>query len=206
MLYEYLIENYKANEPIFVADITLPVTNVNLRQMFKSLCDAGRIARFDTGIYYLPKKSRIKGNVPMSADTVTVAKYISKNGKITGYYSGNTFANLLGITSQVPYVTEIVSNNASTRVREVKVRNKKIVLRQARTTINNSNYVTLQFLDLLKDIEQYYDVPLNEVSSKLIQYIKAKNITRNDIDKYIKEFPEKIYKNMYEMRLYNVFA
>ena len=35
MLYEYLCSNYKPNEPIFVADVSLPVSNVNLRQMFK---------------------------------------------------------------------------------------------------------------------------------------------------------------------------
>ena len=34
MLYEYLCSNYKPNEPIFVADVSLPVSNVNLRQMF----------------------------------------------------------------------------------------------------------------------------------------------------------------------------
>ena len=63
MLYEYLCSNYMPNEPIFVADVSLPVSNVNLRQMFKTLCDAGKIKRFDTGVYYLPKKSRLNGGV-----------------------------------------------------------------------------------------------------------------------------------------------
>ena len=40
MLYDYLIKNYKANEPIFVSDIVLPVSDANLRQMFKALCDS----------------------------------------------------------------------------------------------------------------------------------------------------------------------
>lgn len=70
MLYEYLIENYKPNEPIFVSDVDLPVSNCNLRQMFKSLCDAGSIKRFDTGIYYLPKKGILKNGVPLAADEV----------------------------------------------------------------------------------------------------------------------------------------
>ena len=34
MLLEYLQKNYKVNEPIFVSDIDLPVTDTNLRQMF----------------------------------------------------------------------------------------------------------------------------------------------------------------------------
>lgn len=76
MLYEYLEENYKPNEPIFVSDVQLPVSAVNLRKMFKELCDSGKINRFDKGVYYIPKQSRLKGGVPLGADVVARAKYI----------------------------------------------------------------------------------------------------------------------------------
>ncbi len=206
MLYEYLIENYKPNEPIFVSDVELPVSDCNLRQMFKSLCDAGTIKRFDTGIYYLPKKSVLKNGVPLAADEVAVAKYILKKGEIYGFYSGYTFANQLGISTQVPYVKEIVSNNASTRVKEVMVRNKRILLRRARTPINNENYVVLQFLELMKDLEQYYDIEFDAVCERLGKYVKDENITKADVDRYIGDYPDKIYKNIYRTGLYSVFA
>ena len=206
MLYEYLLENYKANEPIFVSDIEMPVTDVNLRQMFKTLCDTGKIKRFDTGIYYIPKASVLKGGVPLAADEVAVAKYIIRKGKVDGFYSGYTFANQLGISTQVPYVKEIVSNNASTRVKEVNVRNKKILLRRARTEITNENYVVLQLLELLKDLEQYYDISFENVCERLKKYVLTENIKKADVDKYIEDFPDKVYKNIYRTGLYNVFA
>lgn len=206
MLYEYLLKNYKANEPIFVSDIDVPVTDGNLRQMFKTLCDAGKIKRFDTGIYYIPKASVLKGGVPLAADEVAVAKYIIRKGKVDGFYSGYTFANQLGISTQVPYVKEIVSNNASTRVKEVNVRNKKILLRKARTEINNENYVVLQLLELLKDLEQYYDISFENVCERLKKYVRTENIKKADVDKYIGDFPDKVYKNIYRTGLYNVFA
>ena len=206
MLYEYLLENYKANEPIFVSDIVLPVSDANLRQMFKALCDSGKIKRFDTGIYYVPKASILKNGVPLAADEVAVAKYIVRKGKVEGFYSGYTFANQLGISTQVPYVKEIVSNNASTRVKEVNVRNKRIILRRARTEITNENYVVLQFLELLKDLEQYYDISFEAVCERLKKYVRNENIKKVDVDKYIGSFPDKIYKNIYRTALYNVFA
>lgn len=206
MLYEYLLANYKANEPIFVSDIDLPVSDVNLRQMFKTICDAGKIKRFDTGIYYIPKASILKGGVPLAADEVAVAKYIIRKGKVDGFYSGYTFANQLGISTQVPYIKEIVSNNASTRVKEVNVRNKKIILRRARTEITNENYVVLQLLELLKDLEQYYDISFENVCERLKKYVKTENIKKADVDKYIGDFPDKIYKNIYRTGLYNVFT
>ena len=206
MLYEYLLENYKANEPIFVSDIEMPVTDGNLRQMFKTLCDTGKIKRFDTGIYYIPKASVLKGGVPLAADEVAVAKYIIRKGKVDGFYSGYTFANQLGISTQVPYVKEIVSNNASTRVKEVNVRNKKILLRRARTEITNENNVVLQLLELLKDLEQYYDISFENVCERLKKYVLTENIKKADVDKYIEDFPDKVYKNIYRTGLYNVFA
>ena len=206
MLYDYLIKNYKANEPIFVSDIVLPVSDANLRQMFKALCDSGKIKRFDTGIYYIPEASILKNGVPLAADEVAVAKYIVRKGKVEGFYSGYTFANQLGISTQVPYVKEIVSNNASTRVKEVNVRNKSIILRRARTEITNENYVVLQFLELLKDLEQYYDISFEAVCERLKKYVRNENIKKVDVDKYIGSFPDKICKNIYRTGLYNVFA
>ena len=187
-------------------DIVLPVSDANLRQMFKALCDSGKIKRFDTGIYYVPKASILKNGVPLAADEVAVAKYIVRKGKVEGFYSGYTFANQLGISTQVPYVKEIVSNNASTRVKEVNVRNKRIILRRARTEITNENYVVLQFLELLKDLEQYYDISFEAVCERLKKYVRNENIKKVDVDKYIGSFPDKIYKNIYRTGLYNVFA
>ena len=42
-------------------------------------------------------------------------------GKVDGFYSGNTFANQLGISTQVPNKVEIVSNNMAAKVREVPI-------------------------------------------------------------------------------------
>ena len=144
--------------------------------------------------------------MPLAADEVAVAKYIIRKGKVDGFYSGYTFANQLGISTQVPYVKEIVSNNASTRVKEVNVRNKKILLRRARTEINNENYVALQLLELLKDLEQYYDISFENVCERLKKYVLTENIKKADVDKYIEDFPDKVYKNIYRTGLYNVFA
>ena len=40
-------------------------------------------------------------------------RFISKGDNVDGFYAGNKFANQIGISTQVPYVIEIVSNNVS---------------------------------------------------------------------------------------------
>ena len=206
MLYDYLTANYKPNEPIFVSDISLPVSNVNLRQMFKLLCDGGKIKRFEAGIYYLPKESRLKGGVPLGADTVAKYKYISRNGKVDGYYSGYTFANQLGVTTQVPYVLEIVSNNASAKVREVKLQERRVLLRKAKVPVTSENYRVLQFLDFLKDAEMYAEYSSEELFERIRKYIAEEQIRKSDVDMYIRQYPDRIFRYIYEMRLYEVFA
>lgn len=205
MLLEYLQENYKVNEPIFVSDIKLPVSNTNLRQMFKVLCDNGQIVRYDTGIYYLKGISRLKGGTSLSAGEVAKYKYIARNNQVNGYYSGYTFANQLGLTTQVPFIIEIVSNQASAKCREVSVKNQKIMLRKPRTQIDGENYRILQLLDLLKDLEMYAD-DIPDAVKRIGFYAKELGLRRNEIDKYIGFYPVRIYKNIYETRLYNAFA
>ena len=202
MLYEYLKENYKSNEPIFVSDVDLPVSDTNLRRMFKDLCDSGKVVRFDKGIYYIPKQSRLKGGVPLGTDTVVRAKYIIRKGKIEGYYSGYTFANQLGITTQVPYVTEVVSNNASSRFRELDLKGRRVVLRKPRITITEENFRVLQLLDLLSNVTQYADEDIEDVARRVKDYMKKEGIDRENVDKYVGEYPDRIYKNMYEMRIF----
>jgi len=206
MLYEYLTEKYKPNEPIFVSDISLPVSDVNLRQMFKVLCDSGKIKRFETGIYYLPKQSRLQGGVPLEAETVARYKYISRNGSIEGYYSGYTFANQLGVTTQVPYVIEIVSNNASSKVREIKLQGLRVILRKARVSVSEENYRVLQFLDFLKDADMYIEISKEAFYERIRKYVKDEQIKKVDIDTYIKDYPDRIFRYIYEMGLYDAFA
>ena len=206
MLLEYLQKNYKVNEPIFISDIDLPVTDTNLRQMFKVLCDSGQIYRYETGIYYMKGDTRLKGGVPLSASKVARYKYIARNDQVNGYYSGYTFANLLGLTTQVPYTIEIVSNGASAKCREVSVKNQKIMLSRPRTQINKENVDVLQLLDLLKDFEQYVDEDMVVATGIISSYIKKIGMKRSDVDEYITLFPDRVYKYIYEMRLYNVFA
>ena len=79
------------------------------------------------------------------------------------------------------------------------------MLRRPRTQINKENVDVLQLLDLLNDFEQYVDEDMfaaNIISS----YIKKIGMKRSDVDKYITLFPDRVYKYIYEMRLYNVFA
>lgn len=207
MLYDYLINKYKPGEPIFLADVKITgISDSTVRQYIKILCDSGKLIRYENGIYYLPKKSVIKGVISLSPYQVAFSKYIEKNNNISGYLSGYSFANQLGITTQVPVTIDIVSNNTGTSVKKVFIKNQTIVLRKPRVTVTKDNYLILQFLDLLKDIEKYSELPLAQCKEILKNYILKTKLTLKQLKEYIVFYPDKIYKSLFETELYNVFA
>ena len=139
MLYEYLLENYKPNEPIFTSDIELGLSGNTLRHLLKQLCDQVLLNRFDKGVFYIPSQSRLKGGEAITAGTVAKYRYIVRRGKVDGYYSGYTFANQVVVTSQVPVTVEIVLNEASAKVRDIKIKDQTIRLRKPKTTVIKDN-------------------------------------------------------------------
>jgi len=114
MLKEYLEKKYGYNEPIFLNEIRLEGLSDNaLRQYFKQMLGAGDLARFDTGIYYLPKVSRLLKKSYLDPMKVIIRKYIQSTTESYGYFAGATFANQIGLTTQMPAVLEIATSKES---------------------------------------------------------------------------------------------
>lgn len=205
MLYEYLTTHYQANEPIFLSDIVLPdVTNNYIRQMFKQLCDSGMLKRFNTGIYYLPA-SEDTLSPTLSSRIVAEHKYISRGESIYGYYSGQSFAAILGLSDTPVHTLEIVSNNAGGKYREIMLNDTKIILRKPKYKITNDNYLILQFLDFIKDIDFYTDYKSSVCKERIHTYLRNTHITKPIIDTYLSGYPDKIYRIIYETELYAAF-
>ena len=207
MLYQYLTDNYKAAEPIFFSDIELKnISKSALSQQLKKLCMEGKLVKYEDGIYYLPKKSRLSGAVGINADMVAKYKYISRKGKIDGFYSGNAFANQIGISTQVPNRVEIVSNNIGAKIREVPIGKRSYIVRKANVPVTEENVYVLQMLDLLKNLDVYLDEDYDTAREKFAVFINAHGIKQKDVDLYIRNYPVSIFKYYYELRLDNVLA
>ena len=207
MLYEYLKNHYSDGEPIFISDINIEgMTRENFCQQLKTLTDNGKLVRYEKGIYYLPRESRFHSVIGPTPETIVKYKYISRRNNISGFYSGSSFANALGISLQVPMKKEIVSNNTAAIVKEVTLGKQNFIIRKSTIPVTENNVRTLQLLELLKNFDRYSDLDYQEANKIIRNYINANDITKSGIDKYIREYPDSTFRNYYELRLDNVLA
>lgn len=207
MVYDYLEKNYEKGEPIFLSDLKIEgMTDENIRYHLKKLTDDGIICRFESGVYYMPKKDIFGENAILSVEIVAIRKYIKRHNKRVGFYSGYTLANKLGLSTQVPFTQEITSNFAPATVRKIQMKNKNYIIRKPVVLVTDENAKILQFLDCLKDIEKYAEEDMETCGKILSDYIIRNEITKTMVDKYVTYYPLKIYKALYETGVTNVLA
>ena len=192
----YLIKSFGYNEPILLEEISFNgFSKPWINKQLAKYVETGELIRFDKGVYYVPKKTSL-GPSKLNPQKVIERKYISNKD---GYYSGASFLNQLGLSTQVPNVIEIYTNNESAKVRKINVGSIKVLLRKARTSINDSNVAVQSFLELMNSVSpSFFDEKRKKITAK---YIKDAGITRNDIAKYASAFPDKAMRTLVESQV-----
>lgn len=192
---------YGYNEPILLKEINISgITEVYARQLFTRLVRRGQLERFEQGVYYIPKMTPL-GKSRLSAKKVYEKKYICDDTKVYGYYAGLTLENAIGITTQVPNVVEIVTNNEGSRLREVTIGSQKVRVRKASVKVTEKNARILQFLDLMNRIN-LESMP-EESKTNLKTFVREQKFKREEVFLYVTKFPSRTAKNMIESGVIN---
>lgn len=197
MVYDYIIENYKNGEPIFLSE--LPGESKDyLRQEMKKLVDEGKLERLYNGVYYLSYVTILGTKGKISVDKYIEKKYLETDGKASGYITGLQMANKYGFTTQNPACYEVCSNEASTKQRKQEIDGNTIVVYKPVADINEENKAALQFLDLMLVIDKYSEISGTELVNKLKKYVETVGIDFSIVKKYLPLYPDRVYRNIYE--------
>ena len=197
MVYDYIINNYKKGEPIFLSE--LPGGSKDyLRHEIKRLVDEGRLERLYNGVYYLSYLTILGTKGRISMDKYIEKKYLTVDGKTVGYITGLQLANKFGFTTQNPSCYEICSNEATTKQRKQTIDGNTIVVYKPVTDITEKNRSALQFLDLMSTIYKYSEISGEELISKLKKYVIAVKLDFQTVKEYLPLYPDKVFRNIYE--------
>ena len=207
----YLASTYGYGTPIFLKKVRIGGKSKSaIKMQISRACKAGDISRDGPGVYSLvDKRSEISKTVTFEkiledkflylADVVPELRPIFT----VGYYSGQTFLNMIGISNQVPAILEITTNLTSSKKRYYSALGRVAIIRKARTEINSQNWKMLQFLDM------FYWVEMDEVieNKKLIcSYIKKAQLKKSIFNQYIGLYSSKTLEKLKKSRIINAFV
>lgn len=207
MLRTYLMENYGYNEPIFINDLSIDgMTDNVVRQAIKRLVAAGFLEWYDNGIYYIPEKSGVLGKSYLDPGMVVIRKYVQSKSETYGYITGLSFANQLGLTTQMPAVIEVVTNRESTNGRLITVGKQKVRIKKSTIPVSDANAELLQLLDSVGQVEKYTELSMKETINTIISYMKRKKFTKEQLAMVAPFLTGGIAKKMIEWGMIYEFA
>lgn len=193
MVYDYIIQNYKNGDPIFLSE--LPGDSKDyLRQEMKQLCDDGKLERLYNGVYYLSYMTILGTKGKVSMERYIEKRYLNAGGYVTGLQ----LANQYGFTTQNPSCYEVCSNEATTKQRKRIVDGNTIIVYKPVTDITEKNKSVLQFLDLMSVIDKYSEITGAELSTRLNKYVEAIKLDFSVVKELLPLYPDKVYRNIYE--------
>ena len=202
MLYDYIVNNFEKDEPIFL--IELPGKSPeSIRQEMKKLTDEGKMERLYNGVYFRSYETILGTKGKVSVDKFIQKRYLEANGTISGYITGIQLANMYGFTTQNPSCYEVCSNEASTKQRKIDIDGRQIIVYKPVVDISKENKGALQFLDLMSTIDKYSEIRGEEFTKKIKNFISIAGVDFEEVKKYIGLFPDRVYRNIYQGGLMN---
>lgn len=207
MLKKYFMDNYGYNEPIFLTDLYIDGLSENaVRQSVKRLVASGFLERYDSGIYFIPKREGLLGKSYLDPSIVIMRKYVENESNKFGYITGLSFANQLGLTTQMPAVIEVVTNREATNGRTIMVGNQKVRVKKSSIPVSEENADLLQLLDSIGQAEKYTELTIKETADILISYIRKKKFTKEQLSEVASALTGATAKKMIEWGMIYEFA
>lgn len=205
---ERLRNKFGVNQPIFTSEILEEMSEYSRPRVFQLLKKAEQektLIKFDRGIYYIPTETRY-GKSLISVEQVIRKKYISDKDNVFGIYGGLQMQQSFMLTYQIPTTIEVVTNNETMWIREMKLKNRNIILRKSRFPITKENVDVYTILELFSNIDmrKYLDDVL--VQREIIGFIKDREIKCKDVYALAGAFPSKTTRNIMESGIINEFA
>jgi len=161
-------------------DFNLSANQINaLTQALYRMVKEGKICKLSKGRFYKPRLTEF-GELKPEVFQI-VKDLLEQNGKITGYLTGYSTYNKLGLTTQVSSIIQIGTNEPKKsitrgmyKIRFIKQPNK----------INKENIPLLRILDAIRNIKEIPDITVDQ-SCKILSSL-IKKINKSDRETFIR--------------------
>jgi len=129
---------------------------------------SGKIAKLSKGKYYKPENTPFGNLQPNQAQVVK--DLLEENGKITGYLTGYSIYNQLGLTTQVSNIIQIGKNQVRPNFKR---KCYTISFIKQKNNITKKNIPLLQLLDAIRYIKKIPDAPIESSCKRFLAILKT---------------------------------
>ena len=129
---------------------------------------SGKIAKLSKGKYYKPENTPFGNLQPNQAQVLK--DLLEENGKITGYLTGYSIYNQLGLTTQVSNTVQIGKNQVRPNFKRERY---TIAFVKQKNIITKDNIPLLQVLDAIRYIKDFKDKEIKRLVRLALIYPPA---------------------------------
>lgn len=191
-LYNRLLKDYGKNNAFQLKDIQYSdMSKAAVKNALKRLVAKGLVEKYLRGVYYIPSQS-IFGKKTLDSEAFIRNNYLYKGDEVIGVYKGYKLLNELGLTTQVPALIEIMSNNAPAEITEEHFGPSKVALSRPPVKITKDNAPLVKVMALLEEA-QFKDAP-EENRLQAIRTLIKKPYSRQAVSDMVTHYPLKTSK------------
>lgn len=171
---DYIIQFYNTNDKEKVFN--------NVKSILNRMNKEGIIETAYKGIYYIPVEN-IFGKMLLGNRQIIQYKYImDKKGNIKGYITGAKLFNNMHLTTQVPNIIDIATNECK-NFNKYENKNLNVIIRKPKVEVNNNNYKYLQLFDLIENKDNI-DIEVENPDEIIYNFITENELDFEKIIKY----------------------
>lgn len=171
---DYIIQFYNENDKEKVFN--------NVKAILNRMNKEGIIETAYKGIYYIPIEN-IFGKMLLGNRQIIQYKYImDKKGNIKGYITGAKLFNNIHLTTQVPNIIDIATNECK-NFNKYENKNLNVIIRKPKIEVNNNNYKYLQLFDLIENKDNI-DIEAENPDEIIYNFITENELDFEKIIKY----------------------
>ncbi len=171
---DYIIQFYNTNDKEKVFN--------NVKAILNRMNKEGIIETAYKGIYYIPVEN-IFGKMLLGNRQIIQYKYImDKKGNIKGYITGAKLFNNIHLTTQVPNIIDIATNECK-NFNKYENKNLNVIIRKPKVEVNNNNYKYLQLFDLIENKDNI-DIEVENPDEIIYNFITENELDFEKIIKY----------------------
>ncbi|MDF7821407.1 DUF6088 family protein [Runella sp. MFBS21] len=169
---DYIVSTIDRLPKVYVFTYADFMTEVSQKEaVIKALnrmVQAGKIAKLSKGKYYKPENTVFGPLLPNQNQIVK--DLLKEDGKVTGYLTGYSIYNQLGLTTQISNTIQIGKRDVRPAFQRERY---TISFMKQKNTITKENIPLLQILDAIRTIKKIPDASLQSSANRLLAILKG---------------------------------